>query len=351
VVLALLCVAVGSGAPPPIPAPKLTVWQQVQKRCRHLARERLAPYPWPVAPVHRPHPVRGQFGDPRTVFTSAGSGSFSFHNGIDISAWPGNHVLPVMSGTVVRLTGDVVVVATPGGRRFQYVHLAPWVHLGEGVTASRTVLGTVRARWNHIHLTELRDDCTVNPLMPHHLTPFRDTTAPTVRAILLQTPAGRPLPPEAVAGQIRIIAAAWDTPELSSPYPWGVLPVAPVHVAWKLEAADGRVIAHNTAADFRYGEPPRHEFCTVYAPGTEQNFAAISGTFHWGKAGRYLFDLTPHLIDTSRLRAGRYRLSVTATDTAGNWSTRSEPIRLVHERALTGGTPVRDGRCTQGPRA
>ena len=30
---------------------------------------------------------------------------------------------PVMTGSVVRETGDEVVVATLGGRRFQYIHL------------------------------------------------------------------------------------------------------------------------------------------------------------------------------------------------------------------------------------
>jgi hypothetical protein len=350
VALVAVCLVVGSSAPAPVPGPSLTVWQQVQKRCRHLAREQLAPYPWPVKPFHRPHPVRGDFGDPRTVFTSADEGTFSFHNGIDISAWPGNHVYPVLSGTVTRVTPDLITVSTPTGRRFQYIHLAPWVKVGDQVIQSQTVLGTVRARWNHVHLTELRDDCTVNPLMPHHLTPYGDTTPPTVSAILLQTAGRQPVDPGAVRGRIRILADSFDTPQLRSPYPWGRLPVAPAHVAWSLETLRGTVVAHNTAADFRYGEPPRPQFCSVYAPGTEQNFAAVGGTFHWGKSGRYLFDLTPHLIDTSRLPHGRYRLTVTAIDSAGNWGMRTELLDL---RAGPGSSfrAAPDLRCSPAPRA
>jgi hypothetical protein len=235
-------------------------------------------------------------------------------------------------------------VSTPTGRRFQYIHLKPLVRVGEAVVQSRTVLGTVRPRWNHVHLTELRDDCTVNPLMPHHLTPYRDTTPPTVRAVVLQTAARQPVDLRAVRGRIRILADAFDTPELRSPYPWGRLPVAPAHVAWSLATARGVVVAHNTAADFRYGEPPRSQFCSVYAPGTEQNFAAVAGHFHWGKSGRYLFDLTPRLIDTSRLPHGRYRLTVTATDGAGNRGTRTVLLHLIggsapHERTAP------DARC------
>ena len=315
----MLCVALlASAAAPPPARPMLTVWQQVQQQCRHLARERLDPYPWPVAPVHSQHPVRGGFGDPRTVLTGVGEGAFSFHNGIDISAWPGNHVLPVVSGRVVRVTGDLVAVSTVDHRRFQYVHVAPRVQVGEAVVASQTILGTVRPRWNHVHLAEFRSNCSVNPLARGHLTPYRDTTAPTVAGIVVAAASWQPLPPGAVHGRVRILADAFDTPALPSPSSWKELPVAPAHVAWRLTPLGGELVAHNTAADFRYSEPPRREFSSVYAPGTRQNFAAVDGRFHWGEAGRYLFDLTPRTIDMSRLPPGRYRITVTASDTAGN---------------------------------
>jgi hypothetical protein len=317
--MGVLCVALLASAAAPTPAkPVLTVWQQVQRQCRHLAREKLSPYPWPVAPVHRQHPVRGNFGDPRTVFTGPGEGAFSFHNGVDISAWPGNHVYPVVSGRVVRVTGDLVSVSTVDGRRFQYVHIAPRVHVGDTVDATKTLLGTVMPRWNHVHLAEFRSNCAVNPLARGHLTPYRDSTAPTVRDILVVSPSGRLLSAGAVVGRVRILADAFDTPALASPRPWGELPVAPAHVAWRLETLGGELVAHNTAADFRYGEPPRRDFASVYAPGTRQNFAAVDGRFHWGQPGRYLFDLTPRTIDTARLPPGPYRITVVASDTAGN---------------------------------
>jgi hypothetical protein len=50
-------------------------------------------YGWPVKPFDRPHPVRGSFGDPRTIFfglpSAAGlRGDFNctFHEGVDVSA-------------------------------------------------------------------------------------------------------------------------------------------------------------------------------------------------------------------------------------------------------------------------
>jgi hypothetical protein len=330
--MGVLCVALlASAAVPPPARPELTVWQQVQRQCRHLSREKLDAYPWPVAPVHRQHPVRGNFGDPRTVLTGIGEGAFSFHNGVDISAWPGNHVYPVVSGRVVRVTGDLVAVATVDHRRFQYVHIAPRVQPGESVVASQTLLGTVLPRWNHVHLAELRSNCAVNPLAHGHLTPYRDTTSPTVKSISVVSTSWRPVPLGTVTGRVRFVADAFDTPALPSPYPWGELPVTPAHIAWRLETLGGELIAHNTAADFRYGEPPKQDFHTVYAPGTRQNFAAVDGRFHWGQAGRYLFDLTPKTIDTGRLPPGPYRLTVIASDTAGNVGKLS---RVIYVREL-----------------
>jgi hypothetical protein len=334
--LAVLCVgALGSASPlaPPKAFASLSIWQQVDHRCKHLAREKLAPYPWPLAPFAVQHPVRGYFGDPRTVFTGESEGAFSFHNGIDISAWPGNHVYPVVSGTVLKVSGDRVVVRADDTRRFQYVHIAPEVHVGDRVVASETVLGIVHGTWNHVHLSEIRGDCTVNPLLAGHLTPYHDKTKPVVRAIVFQTPARQPLSPHALTGKVRILADAFDTPAIPNPFPWGRVPVAPVRITWRLTNLAGRLIARNTGADFRYGEPPQPDFCAVYAPGTEQNFAAVGGTFHWGKAGRYLYDLTPHAIDTNRLPQGRYRITVSTSDTRGNKGSLAELVEIRPTRS------------------
>jgi len=54
------------------------------------AATRDSAYGWPVEPFDRQHPVRGNFGDPRTVFAGppdrptllTGAGAFQFHFGI-----------------------------------------------------------------------------------------------------------------------------------------------------------------------------------------------------------------------------------------------------------------------------
>jgi murein DD-endopeptidase MepM/ murein hydrolase activator NlpD len=347
--LAVFCLGVLGPAAPllsPSASAAFTVWQQVDHRCKRYAREQLAPYPWPLIPFNKQHPVRGYFGDPRTVFSSPGEGAFSFHNGIDISAWPGNHVFPVVSGVVAKVSGDRVIVRADDSRRFQYLHIAPSVQAGERVIASQTMLGTVHGTWNHVHLSELRGNCAVNPLARGHLTPYRDTTRPTVEAILFQTASRRPLSPKNLTGKVRIVADAYDTPALPNPYPWAKVPVAPAKITWRLTTAAGRVVAKNTSVDFRFGEPPRQDFCAVYAPATEQNFAAVDGTFHWGKPGRYLYDLTPHLIDTTRLPPGSYRVTVKAADTRGNKGVRTQVVEIRHTDKGASSVAAPDARCT-----
>ena len=58
-------------------------------------------YSWPFKPFDRQHPIRGFFGDPRTVYDNGilagafeGPGTFSFHQGVDISAPDGTPIYP-----------------------------------------------------------------------------------------------------------------------------------------------------------------------------------------------------------------------------------------------------------------
>src|SRR5437762_1231281 len=75
-------------------------------------------YHWPVKPFDRQHPVRGAFGDPRTLVVDEpfgvtrpyDGGAYSFHNGIDIVAARGTPVYPVVSGRVVKAGGHEIVV-------------------------------------------------------------------------------------------------------------------------------------------------------------------------------------------------------------------------------------------------
>jgi hypothetical protein len=283
-------------------------------------------YQWPVKPFDRQHPVRGNFGDPRTVFNApptlrsvlSGRGSFSLHRGIDISAPNGAPVYPVKSGVVTHVDRDWVRVDSEGGHAFEYWHLHVVVHNGDRVDAYRTVLGHIMAPAMHVHLTEIQNGHPVNPLAPGHIGPYRDTTTPRVTSIALRSAAGRAeLLPNLVRGRVEIVVGAEDDPTMNAPGQWRGLPVSPAVISWEIRTWQGRhVTKRQVGIDLRSRLPRGDDFWQVYARGTYQNMAVFGGHYSWGQRGTYLYRLAT--FDTRRLRNGAYDLVVVATDMRGN---------------------------------
>jgi len=299
-------------------------------------------YGWPIKPFHSEHPIRGNFGDPRTVFLTpptpesvlSGRGSFSFHQGVDISAPNGTAVYPVRSGTVTAITPIWVRVASGNGETFEYWHIAPAVRVGDRVTAEKTVLGRIIKPAGHVHLTQYENGHVVNPLAPGRLGPYHDTTKPVVDSISLRrSDNGRDLLASFVRGRIEILVDAYDTPTMRVKGEWAGLPVTPALLTWRIQRWTGRtVVPERIAADFRTTVPPNSAFWRIYARGTYQNMAVFGQHYSYLQRGSYLFRLTPRPFDTSRLEDGVYDLVVTATDIRGNTSSRS--LRFtVHNRA------------------
>ena len=335
----------GSGAtPPPLrvartarwPAPIRTTTVARRSAC---AGPRSLPldYGWPIRPFDVQHPIRANFGDPRTISTErlglddhGDPGDYSFHNGVDISAAPGTLVFPVVSGIASLRHADEVLVHVPGGlRNFQYWHITPRVHDGEQVVADKTVLGTVQDPAKHVHLSEIDGDHVTNPA--RHLRPYDDRTAPVVNSIAIFDPRNNPQEPQAVSGTVSIAADAADTPPLAVPGAWDGFPVTPAVVQWTLVDASGQhVVPLRAVVDFHRFEPPHRNFWNVYAAGTYQNFPVFDHRLYWRHPGRYLFKLTRTPLDTRRLRNGVYRLRVIATDICGNRGTLTERLRIAN---------------------
>ncbi|HST24500.1 MAG TPA: M23 family metallopeptidase [Gaiellaceae bacterium] len=298
-------------------------------------------YPWPIAPFHEQHAIRGYFGDPRTVFrdeTDPQLGAFSFHNGVDIVADEGTPVYPVVDGTVTEVRVNEVVVASDDGRRiFQYWHISPGATVGEKVVAQHDVLGWVQAPARHVHLTEIDDGVVQNPLQPGHLTPYRDATTPAVDSLYLRSADGKNLRPRALTGPIELVTRALDMPALPVPEPWAGLPVSPARVGFEVTTPDGReVLPPMTPVDFAETEPGNRSFFDKYAPGTFQNVPAVGKHLYHELPGEYLYRLTPALLDTSELVPGPYVVTVTAEDTCGNAGTLSEPIDVLTQPSPAG---------------
>jgi hypothetical protein len=287
-------------------------------------------YPWPVKPFDQPHPIRGSFGDPRTIFTGPPTAAglnhspcyCSFHQGVDISAPDRTAVYPVVSGTVAvvhtQKAAEMVAVVS-GDTTFEYWHIASSVRVGQKVDAGRTVLGHIVFHAGHVHLTETHGDRPVNPLRPGHLTPYRDTTRPVVGAISFRDAKGSDLMPNFVRGHVEIVVDAHDSPALPVPGRWNAMPVTPARLTWRIERWDGKVVRRDrTAYDVRRTLPSNERFWNVYARGTFQNMAVFGNHYSFLQPGSFLFRLAPDGFDTRRLRDCVYVLVVTATDIAGN---------------------------------
>jgi hypothetical protein len=303
-------------------------------------------YPWPVKPFDQAHPVRAVFGDPRTTFLHslhgdplAGSGIFSFHDGVDIDAPNGTPVYPVLSGTA-HLYKEGVEVVSADGRRFIYRHIAPLVRPGQAVTAQRTVLGRVDNWAQELHFSELSAaGRTIDPLLSGHLTPYVDTTRPIVRAVITRDADGNSLGPFAVNGRVTFIADVSDLPMPLLPsavrgfpvsgFARDHFPVVPAALTWSLSRVNGAtVVRRHAVVDFRRGLPPQASFWRVYARGTYQNRAPIVPRYHKQMPGRFLFTLTPSPLDTQSLHDGVYVLTVNAIDVRGNEGTAVQRIEI-----------------------
>ena len=277
---------------------------------RQAAGSSLAGYSWPVEPFDSQHPVRGSFGDPRTVFASppthaglyAGSGAFSFHPGVDVWAPDGTAVYPVVAA-------------------------------GKHVEARETVLGSIIRGTHHVHLTELLHHEPVNPLAPGHLTPYEDHTRPWIASISFRSSElGADEMGNFVRGPLVMIAAAYDKPTLPIPGGWHDLPVTPSLVTWRLQTIAGKVaVPEQTAADFRSAVPANRSFWSYYARGSFQNMSVFGKHFSYAQPGSYLFKLTREAFDTRRVPDGVYDLVVTATDIRGNSSSLTRRL-TVHNR-------------------
>jgi hypothetical protein len=300
-------------------------------------------YSWPVKPFDRQHPIRGSFGDPRTLFDGPpaasalyhGACACTFHEGVDISAPDGTAVYPVESGLVsVVRTGkaEEMVRVESVGNAFEYWHIAASVHVGEKVEARRTVLGHILHEAGHVHLTEIDAGMIVNPLADGHLTPYRDDTRPVVSSITFRSTAGVELMPNFLRGEVDIISNAYDTPSMPVRGIWNGMPVTPALLTWRIEQWNGKVVRGDAVAyDVRRTIPPNTDFWQLYARGTYQNMSVFGNHYSWLEPGCFLFQLTPAGFDTRRLRDGVYDVVATATDIAGNQS--STRVRFtVHNR-------------------
>ena len=276
-------------------------------------------YGWPVRPFHKPHPIRGTFGDPRYHLDAEGSLS-AFHFGVDIVAHDGTPVYAVEPGVVVRRHRDSVTIGRDSGRRFGYWHIRPVVKSGTYVRLHQ-LLGHVIKGWGHVHFAESFLGSYRNPLRKRALTPFSDHTVPTVASVQVLAAGSGPANDQHIVGPIDIIANVYDTPPLEPPSPWNLARLAPAAISWELIDGSGAVVESNLVVHFDFTLPLNSLYSWIYAPGTYQNKPH--------RPGNYVFWLA-HGLDTTNLPDGTYTLEVLASDTRNNIGTATLALTLAN---------------------
>jgi hypothetical protein len=304
-------------------------------------------YPWPLKPFNQQHPIRANFGDPRTRFLNTmltdglqGPGTFLFHNGIDIAAPEGTPVYPVSSGKVRYIDYSAISVKTKGHGVFQYFHIVVKVRDGQHVVAGKTVLGTVMHAYDHVHLSEIRGGRVWNPLARGGVAPYHDRTVPQVRAINVR-PAGSLLPFDSatVCGTVSLVAAADDAAPMAVPGVFAGFPLSPALITWSLARVGGITYVDDVpAADFRTTIPSSRYFWSVYARGSYQNAPRFSNRQYF-MPGRFLYNLAG-FVDTRSYPNGLYEIAVRVADMRGNSSEAALQFKIEnHAGSETGCSP------------
>jgi hypothetical protein len=276
-------------------------------------------YSWPVKPFHKPHPIRGTFGDPRYHLDAEGSLS-AFHFGVDIVAHDGTPVYAVEPGVVVRRHRDSITIGRDSGRRFGYWHIRPVVKSGTYVHLHQLV-GHVIKGWGHVHFAESFLGSYRNPLRKGALTPFYDHTAPTIASVQILAPNGAPANDQHIVGPFDIVANVYDTPPLAPPPPWNLARLVPAAISWDLLDKNGVSVESSLAVHFDLTLPLNSLYSWIYAPGTYQNKPR--------RPGNYVFWLA-HGLDTTNLPDDTYTLVVTASDTRNNVGTATLALTLAN---------------------
>ena len=326
---------------------------------------------WPLWPLHRQHPIRSSFLDPRASSDLVGGG---YHFGIDISVddahpepWAprgfSHEVYAVESGEASDVLG------TPrhhscGSRRvsighFDYWHVSPIVTPGQHVEAGEVIGWSCLGEW-HVHLAEWTRvegvRIWVNPLHPGgKIAPYTDTAAPIVRTLrFFGTPAPtkqvvsqrRTLGPEPRLSPTRLHGRVELRAEIGDPQSyWGFVAQHSrwetlfhpyrVAVSIRLQATD-RVVLRRVA--FTSDQLPGTPFSVHYAPGTAGNrtipqcraapaSGVCAGTYWFRPFSRFHREFW----DTERVPDGAYDVIVRAWDVQSNEGSRTSRVVVANE--------------------
>ncbi len=284
-------------------------------------------YGWPITPFDQQHAVRANLNDPR--FSGSKdidtADSQAFHFGIDISADDGTPVYAIEPGEV-HVSGGQSISIVSADKMLDYWHIdyTGIVSNGDKVKQHQ-LIGHVATSWGHVHLAESHRGPDgkvyyVNPLRAGALTPYKDNTAPAVSSLSIIKADGTLDGTTNITNTVDLVVNAYDTPPIKPPKPWDNAILSPATISWSVSDAQG-----NTVMDTKMAEDFGKVMCSadildqIYATGTIQNSTTAAGNYNY-----YLIKNW----DTTKMPNGVYSVSVTATDTGGNKTTKIFSVKV-----------------------
>ena len=181
--------------------------------CATGCRPAIARPGWPVKPFFAAHPLRAGLNERRDS---------GFHVGIDIQARDRAPVYALTSGraAVPQARGNDERVRVG---RLEYWHLDRRVSAGDRVIAYRTVIGTIKPGFKHVHLSEIGPGRTyLDPLRPggRVLSPWSDAARPVIGS------------PRRRRG--RLVVEAFDPQSTNALTTYRTPVLAPAALAWRV---------------------------------------------------------------------------------------------------------------------
>jgi len=327
---------------------------------------------WPLRSLHRQHPIRSSFLDPRGEMEIGRGG---YHFGIDISVDDARPDLRAPRGLSHRVyaveSGEASdVLGAPRHRRcdarrvsiahFDYWHVSPTVAPGQHVEAGQPIGWSCRGEW-HVHLAEWTRvngaRIWVNPLHRNgKLAPYVDSAPPVVASLrffgpkdVRRAPFGqdqpevmKPVSPVRLHGLVELRAEIGDPQShwgFVARHPhWETL-LHPYRVSVSIRSRRTRHVVLSRVS-FQSDQLPRTPYLVHYAPETTESLPipqcrtapslmSCSGSYWFRPFSRFRRELW----DTRSVRDGAYVVTVRAWDVAGNEGSSSARV-VVDNGAL-----------------
>jgi len=179
------------------------------------------------------------------------------------------------------------------------------------------LLGYIDVNRHHVHFAEWRGGHYINPLRRGALTPYTDTTPPTIASLSSYNGAYHDLANATLSGTANITANIFDTPQIPSNWPWAR--VTPSWIDWRVIAPNGQSVklGHWDLSHALCNKDP----LTIFSPGDYANSKRGPGNYNYWLG---------HSWNTTFFPNGTYWLIVTASDIRSNTTTKITSFSVLN---------------------